>query len=272
MKIISDNQINVLDYPTTDHRFLAKKAMLTKKPFNVNETGYRDSLIWENVKSLITEINENVIATPELIFITNNHTDFMSGDVLHIDLMNELEEQELHTDSFIIYKSLQEFNDKVAKLFLTQEDVFKGRLKNNEFWDFELKDIITEYLNKEYVRSDLSAFEFHRPGDDIGEEQEVSSFLEDYEIKNLTVKKLNFDEFVVDLRIDLETELEFFVDKSDYYSSRDADYSVIDYDWNDHVMYVSRTDTIPFEVTLIVNSKLECLSIEMNKLDEIPAS
>ena len=73
---------------------------------------------------------------------------------------------------------------------------------------------------------------------------------------------------MVEVRIDVETELELFIDKSDFYSSRDHDYSVIEPDWNRHVMLVGQTDTVSFDVTLIINSKLECQSIEMNKIEE----
>jgi predicted nucleic acid-binding protein len=47
--IFEENAITVLPYPDVDHAVLARKAMLSKKPFNSNEKGYRDNLIWENI-------------------------------------------------------------------------------------------------------------------------------------------------------------------------------------------------------------------------------
>ncbi|KAA8485388.1 uncharacterized protein DUF4935 [Arcticibacter tournemirensis] len=267
MSLFEEYDVKLIPYPKTDHRFLAKKAMLKTKPFNTNEKGYRDNLIWENIKSLISGAGEEIASRPELVFVTNNHTDFMAGDKLHEDLVNELDEQDLQSDTVAVYRNLKEFVDNVLNLYVVQEDVFRERLNANDFWDFELKSIIEEYLDNEYVGHNLSKFEFSEPGDYPDEDREITAYHENFQIRDLTVKKLSADEFVVDAKIDIETELEFFVDKSDYYSSRDEEYAVIDSDWNKHVMLVGQTETIPFDVTLIVNSKLKCQSIELNKTD-----
>ncbi|EDM38889.1 hypothetical protein PBAL39_22490 [Pedobacter sp. BAL39] len=267
MSLFEEYDVKVIPYPKTDHRFLAKKAMLKTKPFNTNEKGYRDNLIWENIKSLISGAGEEIASRPEMVFVTNNHTDFMSGDNLHEDLVAELDEQDLQSDTVAVYRNLKEFVDNVLNLYVVQEDVFRERLNANDFWDFELKSIIEEYLDNEYVGRNLSNFEFSAPGDYSDDDREITAYHENFQIRDLTVKKLSADEFVVDARIDIETELEYFVDKSDYYSSRDEEYAVIDSDWNKHVMLVGQTETIPFDVTLIVNSKLECQSIELNKTD-----
>lgn len=266
-KIIADNKITLIAYPKTDHRYLAKKAMLSKKPFNTNEKGYRDCLIWENIKSLISEEDVDIASSPELVFITDNHTDFVSNtDQLHLDLVKELEEEGLKNDSIVIYPSLGEFNEKVAKLFLTQASIFEGRLKNNEFWDFELKSLIDEFLFKEFVGSELSNYYEYAPG--ANSEPTVSSIDDDYKIDNISVRKLSSDEYIVDVNFDLETELDYFVDKSDYYSSDEVEYSVIDYDWNEYVVHASNSSTISMSVTLIINTNLECQDIQINKIDD----
>lgn len=265
--LFAEHSIKIIPYPITDHKTLARKAMLKKKPFNSNEKGYRDNLIWENVKSLISSSDIEIASKPELVFVTDNHTDFMSGESLHDDLINELEEQDLQTETISVYRSLQDFSDKVMKLYLVQAKTFEGKLNKNEFWDFQLKEIITEYLYKNYVGKNLEQFEFVSPGDYAEDDREIESFNEDFEITALQVKKLSADEFVVDLKVDLETELEFFLDKGEFYSNDDDSYHVIDYDWNDHVMLVNTTEDIAFGITLIINSQLECLSIEMTKID-----
>lgn len=265
--LFAEYGIIILPILQTDHRFLMQKAMLKKKPFNTNEKGYRDNLIWENIKSLISGEQEEIASSPEVVFITDNHTDFLSGTELHNDLITELEEQALQSGTVKVYRNLKDFTDGMINLYEVQADVFKDRLNNNAFWDFELKSIITDYLDKEYVGSNMGSFEFTAPGDYADDEREITGYHEDFTFQNLMVKKLNADEFVVELCVDLETELEFFIDKSEFYSSRDNDYHVIEDDWNRHVMLVGETDTISFNVTLIINSKLECQSIEMNKID-----
>ena len=266
-QLFKDYGITIIPYPTTDHRFLANKAMHKKKPFNSNEKGYRDNLIWENIKSLISAVDEDIASKPEVVFVTHNHTDFMSGDKLHEDLTSELTDQDLHTDTIAVYRSIKECVDAVIKLYTIQAEEFKQRLDANDFLDFKVKDIIIEYLDDEYVGKELGRFEFTSPGDYIDDEREIISYDEDFKIEDLSVKKLNADEFVIGARINVETELEFFVDKSEYYSSRDEDYWVIDANWNDYVVLVGQMETVTFDVTIIVNNKLESQSIELNKVD-----
>jgi hypothetical protein len=132
---------------------------------------------------------------------------------------------------------------------------------------FQLKSIITDFLDTEYVGHQIGEFEFTAPGDYNDDEREVMSYDENFELQHLTVKKLSADEFVVEVRIDLESEFEFFMDKSEFYSSREHDYNIVEPDWNRHAMLVNGLETISFEVTLIINSKLESQSIEMHKID-----
>jgi predicted nucleic acid-binding protein len=266
-EVIKDNKITIIPYPVTDHRYLAKKAMLTKKPFNANEKGYRDCLIWENIKSLISKEKVELPSSPELVYLTNNYKDFASKDnELHEDLIDELEEERLHTDSINIYASLGEFNDKVTKLYLNQADQFRDRLKQDEFEDFNLKLVIDNFLFEEFDGSELTNYQGYAPY--ANDNPTVDGFNDDYEIKDVSVRKLSFDEYVVDVEFDLDTELDFFVDKSDYWSSEDTEFNVIDLDWNDHVVHVSNSAILPISMTLIINSKLECLSIEISKIDE----
>lgn len=267
LKLLMDNKVNIMAYPKTKHKFLAKKAMAKKKPFNANEKGYRDCLIWENVKSLISVWDKDIASCPELIFITNNHTDFMSGDGLHEDLLSELDDDGLRTDSVAVYKSLHEFSDKVMKLYLVQAKTFKKRLINNDFDDFELKQFLIDFLYKDYVGHSLGDFEFVAPGDFPNDEREVASFNEDFEIQNLTVRKLSADQYVIDLSVDLETELEFYIDKYEYPWGDETSICIIDANWNDYVMLVGKTESLSFTFTIILDSTLDCQSIEMNKVE-----
>lgn len=265
-KIIAINKIGVLPYPKTEHKYLAKKAMLKLKPFNTNEKGYRDCLIWENIKGLISADDIEDIITPELIFITNNNKDFSSDTgKVNEDLHAELEDENLNTESLEIHSSLGEFNDKIAKLFLLQASIFEGKLKNNTFWDFELKAIIDEFLFKDFINSNLSNYYEYAPY--ANDSPMVVSIDDNYAIDNIAVKKLNAKEYIVDVQFNLETEIEYYIDKSDLWSNDDIMAHVLDSDWNDWVALVGRTVLLPISITLIINSNLECTSIEINKID-----
>lgn len=96
----------------------------------------------------------------------------------------------------------------------------------------------------------------------------VDSIDDSYTIDSISVKKLSADQYLVDVEFDLEMEVDFYVDKSEYYGSETEDYYVVDYDWNDHVIHASQMIEIAMSMSLLINSSLECESIQVNNLDE----
>lgn len=265
-KATSDNEIYILPYPTTPHAYLANKAMKGKKPFNSNEKGYRDNLIWENIKSLITASDQEIAATPELIFISNNHTDF-AGDNhrVHAELQQELEDEDHRNDSIEIYSALAEFNDKIAKMFLAQASQFEVKLRQGGFDEFDLKSVVDKFLFKEFIYSDLH--NYYSFAGYANDSPTVSSFDDDYTFDLISARKLNSREFLVDVKMQLETEIDYFIDRSEYLMNDELKLHVIDASWNDHVVAVSDTVTLELEISLIISSKLECTSIEIAKIN-----
>ena len=88
--------------------------MHIKKPFNVNEKGYRDSLIWESVKSLISKDNAHIETSLEVVFITGNYKDFLTdeGD-FHDDLLSELKIEGIKSESIFALRSVRDFNNNI---------------------------------------------------------------------------------------------------------------------------------------------------------------
>jgi len=268
LEIISKNNgITIIPHPDTKHDYLAKKAMLKKKPFNANEKGYRDSLIWENIKSLLSGLGEDIPAAPELVFVCNNHTDFAGeGHSLHAELKQELEDEDLHPDAVDIYSSLAEFNEKVTKLLFAQASLFEAKLIKGEFEEFDLKAEIDGYLFKKFVGTNLNNYySFARYAND---NPMVDTINDDYTIATVKARKLNSKEYIVDVSFGLEAEIDYFIDKSEYWSNDDLNVHVIDMHWNDHVVAVSDTVTLKLEMTLVINSKFECTSIDINKIND----
>lgn len=267
-KTIKENKISVLKYPKTDHKYIANKAMLKLKPFNTNEKGYRDNLIWENIKEILTDY-ESVSAIPELVFISNNYKDFTENDYeLHSDLVSELENEDFDSKSVVIYPNLGEFNDKQVKLFFTQSKSFERKLKKNDFWNFDLRTEVTEYLYQNFVGSEL--FYFY---DDFAmeySEPTVSGILdEDFEIEITSVKKLNAKEYLVDISFGVESEIDFFIDRHDYWSIDVKDgISITDPNWNKYVMLASTSFIVPLSMSLIIDTEMKVNSIQISKVNE----
>jgi predicted nucleic acid-binding protein len=267
-EINKENEILVLKYPKTDHKYIANKAMLKLKPFNTNEKGYRDNLIWENIKELLTDY-ESVFALPELVFISNNYKDFTENEYeLHSDLISELEDEDFDSKSVIIYPSLGEFNDKQIKLFFAQSKSFEKKLKNNDIWNFDLRTEVNEYLYQNFVGSEL--FYFY---DDFAmeySEPTVSGIMdEDYEIEISSVKKLNAKDYLVDITFGVESEIDFFIDRHDYWSIDEKDgISISDPNWNKHVMLASTTFVVPLSMSLIIDTDMNVKSIQISKVNQ----
>ncbi len=264
---IKDNSIHVIEYPKTDHRFLANKAINKLKPFNSNEKGYRDCLIWENIKELLTD-SESAISFPELVFVSNNYKDFATSEYeLHPDLISELEDEDYDSKSIIVYPSLSEFNDKQTKLFFEQSKSFEKKLKQKELWDFDLHTEITNYLFDKYVGSEL--FDYDVDFEYDSSEPTVNSIYEDFEEQIISVKKMSATEFLVDVEFEVNTHIDFFIDKSEYWSMDDTKHiSIQDSDWNKWVMLAETELLVPLSMSLIIDNDLNVNSCQINKINK----
>lgn len=268
LKLVKDNNIMVLKYPKTDHKYLAKKAMLKLKPFNSNEKGYRDSLIWENIKTLLTDC-ESVSALPELVFISNNYKDFTENEHdLHFDLIAELEDEDFDSNSVIVYSNLSEFNDKQVKLFFAQSKSFEQKLKSSDNGNFDLRTEVNEYLYQNFVGSELNdyyddfAMEYSEPT--------VSGILdEEFEIKITSVKKLNATDYLVDIVFGVESEIDFFIDRHDFWAIDEKEDIVIsDPDWNKYVMLASTSFVVPLSMSLIIDTNMNVKNSQISQVNK----
>lgn len=263
--IFEENAITILPYPDVDHAVLARKAMQNKKPFNSNEKGYRDNLIWENIKKIVADENPDAIVSPDLVFITSNYKDFSGkSNELHEELLEELIDEN-KSDDIVLYESLGEFNEKVSKLYYQEIVKFKERLENQDFWDFDLKSNIETFLFEDFVGTDLHNYKHFVPY--ANDAPTVYTISEDFDLNITSVKQISSTEFLIDVDFDLETHLTYFIDKHDYWSSED-NFSVIDLDWNDHVVFVESEVQIPISISIIIDAELNCKSIEINKIDD----
>lgn len=264
--LFEKNAITILPYPDVDHAVLARKAMLSRKPFNSNEKGYRDNLIWENIKKIIADENPDAIVSPELVFITGNYKDFSGkSNELHEELLEELI-NENKSEDIVLYESLGEFNEKVSKLYYQEVFKFKERLENQDFWDFDLKSDIETFLFDDFVGSELHNYRQFVPY--ANDSPIVDAINENFELNITSVKQISSTEFLIDVDFELETHLNYFIDKHDYWSSENDDFSVIDLDWNDHVVFVESEVQIPISISLIIDAELNCKGIEINKIDD----
>ncbi len=140
------NNVLVLDYPKIPHKDIAIKSMKRQKPFKNNGEGYCDSLIWENILTLLKKKN-----CEEIYFITNNSKDFYNNGQLAYDLQNELKNNNIDANKFHIYTELKDFSDeKILPLTKQLTDLTK-KININSFDNFNinnwLEDSLYDYID-----------------------------------------------------------------------------------------------------------------------------
>ncbi len=96
-----------IPFPTITLQELLQRAISKLRPFREVDKGFRDTLIWLSLLTLLKSSNENIV------FITNDEgfrKDKEMNDV-HPDLLNDLTQEGIELDRFLIYRSLNEFTD-----------------------------------------------------------------------------------------------------------------------------------------------------------------
>jgi len=260
-KVFKDNNVKLLAYPKTPHKKIVRKAIKKIKPFNSSEKGYRDALIWENVKSLMPVYGTNA-ANPEVIFITNNKKDFCENENdLHKELANEIENDELEINSLSIVNELSVFSKDIAKLFFAQADSFKKRIESKEIEDFNLEYLLLTKLREELDNTDVSEIE----SIPYGYQDTTVRYIE--KVDNIIIKdvrKLNSSEYLIDLTCNAEMTIDFFIDKYEYYSNDDSTYDVEDGDWNDYVIWASELINPELKISITLDTEFNISSMQID--------
>lgn len=257
--LIKDNNIKLIKYPQTSHKDIVKKAIKKLKPFNSGEKGYRDSLIWENIKSLMPIMGSS-IGNPDVLFITNNRKDFCNNENnLHEELAEELENSELDVDSVKVINTLNDFTKDFASLFFTQASSFKQKIESKEIEDFDLEDLILNRLREEFDHADISELEA------IPYNDTTVRYIEKVDnIEIVKVIKLNSTEYLIDLKCNVEMTIDFYVDKYEHYSNDESTYDVEDSDHNDYVIWASELINPKLNISVIVDNEFDISSIQVD--------
>lgn len=83
-----------VSYDGVENSVMVKKAISSKRPFRESEKGYRDCLMWLSALMHLKAHQEVASGgSPELVFITKNHTDFCEKGKplkLHRDLLEDM--------------------------------------------------------------------------------------------------------------------------------------------------------------------------------------
>lgn len=221
LKIRTEN-IEFIPYNRIEQSVVVKRALKNIKPFQEEEKGYRDTLIWLSFMEYLKNNNSK----KEIAFITNNKSDFYANGKLefHSDLKKDIEEFGI-TCKIIPYDSLYKFIDKqvdkgineykIAELQETYLDTIDDIIEEesedfiNQLSSYDLLEILKTNELKEF--SYLNTL--------LGHDFEITEGVEDPEI--LTCKKIDNNLIYISYRYNLRRcVLSFTISNSDYYSKQ----------------------------------------------------
>lgn len=247
-------KIEIQDYPNVNHQDIIDRAILRRKPFKPNGSGYRDTLIWESVKNLL---NEN----KEIIFITNNSKDFL--DESKIDIDKDLKDELTDNLSITVYKNLEEFEEKELKSQYKQLDDLIEQIKQGTQNGLTSDDLLFEL--RESMTDQTIDYRF----EDSNDGQASVTYIEELNINDvISAVMLDENRIFILLECSVDLEANYFVDKIDIYTNDDASYGIEELDWNDYVSLVSKEAQIDVKVDLIFQRDTEDITEVKYFIDE----
>lgn len=209
------DNIEVFDYNSIPHSEVVHRALMNRKPFSDGEKGYRDTLIWLSFLNYIAKFNAE---DEDIVFITNNKSDFFKTKDKEIKFHNDLKEDlrekkvklkiKIFTSLFDFVNSVIDKNDHAIDR-VNSEDIFEDFITESSA-DF-IENMSNLDLSQYYENSIFDT----KVRDILDIRVDVFEGLEDIEFINTT--KLTDNDIYVSYRYNLRRVfVEIDIPKSDY--------------------------------------------------------
>jgi len=124
----------VLPYPDVDHVKIVSRALMRRKPFKENGSGYRDALIWESLLHFA-----NKTADP-IYFVTHNKRDFGEGPRVHPDLSADLVALGVDPQRVVVLPSLEALSSQFILPQLERLDDMVNKMASGTLSAFSLEE------------------------------------------------------------------------------------------------------------------------------------
>lgn len=214
--------------------------------------GYRDALIWENVKEICNE-TFGLFDKPRVVFINKNHKDFCEdGFNLHSDLTEDLIKSHLDIDSIRIIGDIDTFIDDYIKPKQKILSSILNKLQHDKYYKdinltVEVEDRVSKFLSWRDFDSEESPFGQMYENPTVSDVGKVDFIAKD-------VRELSDAEIQIDLDVQVECEFDFYLFKSDaMILDPDEMPNIVDPDWNKHYMAASGSASVKLNMSLIVD-------------------
>ena len=140
------DRVVFFSYDNISNKTLVERAIKKIKPFQSEDKGYRDTLIWLSFLEKISSLKDK----SKIAFINNNSSDFFNSDKtsLHDDLKKDLEKYEL-LNEFCIYESIKDFINKEVNM--EQRKYTRNQILENFIYPNErmIEETVEMHINSE---------------------------------------------------------------------------------------------------------------------------
>lgn len=147
-EVLTENTFSVIffDYENITNKELVDRAIKKIKPFQNEDKGYRDSLIWLSFLEKIATIKDN----EKVAFINNNSSDFYNSEKtdFHEDLKIDIEKYNI-IHEFSVFDSLKDFISKEVNL--DEHKYTNSKIMEDFIYPYErmIEDSLESFINSQ---------------------------------------------------------------------------------------------------------------------------
>lgn len=251
-KEVDSLNITLIPRNKADFDFIYKKAMECKKPFkfkNGKESGgIKDNIIWSSYVNYLKEVAHSY---DEIIFVTED-SDFVEEKndtfVLADDLIEDISFLEGELKKLKVVKNLKQLNEQILSPLLPKFDEYNANIQDT------IELLLESSIEDNF--SEIEAICENKFTEILGQEVTLSvlEWVGGITMPNGIQHTKN--EGYIYFTQAFNAQFDYFIHKYDMDGYEDRNYSIVDDDWNDHVMLVEETVRIvvSFEVNVDINS------------------
>ena len=263
--------IKILPYPNVDHKSIVAKELDKKKPFKDSQKGYRDSLIWETVKSEVIPAKD-LFGECQILLLTRNIKDFADASGLHKDLKDELLELGYSDNVIELGTDCEKFFKDVIQPEFEELDEIKEALNAKGSYNrISVQNDIAQIFNMQFVEHMLDSV------DDYGLqmylpyycESPFVEYVDDPIVETESVIRLADGTVMIGCNVRIAAEISYYIDRSNFGDAYDDIHPyVTNYHHNEHYLEVSNL----IELNTVVNIRTTKMLSKILTTEVIPRS
>jgi len=195
----------ILPYPEIPHAIVARRALDGRKPFRGEDSGYRDTLVWESVLALAKASDSTVV------FISNDSGfRIPQGDALHPDLQADLASREIKPERVRFFTGIPEFVHELIRPRLREVTEVIRLLEARAFPDLNLISWLEANARNVLAAAEGKWSEWDFPvSPTIFKNQGITTFANPRIVQITDVRRISTTELLISLEIDLDCRVSF---------------------------------------------------------------